>query len=159
MRSRRKDDIISPKNRDCTDREDCLIMVYEKSCGAVIYSEQDGRRLYLVELMQKGHCSICKGHVEKNESEHQTAEREIFEETGLFVAFVNGFRETIEYSPYEDCKKTVVFFLAYADSLDVTVQEEEVREIRWLPIEDAMEILTFESERETLRKAEEFLNN
>ncbi len=36
-------------------------MIYEKSCGAVIYVEDGGRRLYLVELMQKGHCSICKG--------------------------------------------------------------------------------------------------
>ena len=39
-------------------------MLYEKSCGAVIYFENDGRRLYLIELMQKGHRSICKGHVE-----------------------------------------------------------------------------------------------
>ena len=85
-------------------------MIYQKSCGAVIYTERGGKRFYLVELMQKGHCSICKGHVEGDESEHQTAEREIYEETGLSVEFVNGFRETIEYSPYENCTKTVVFF-------------------------------------------------
>ena len=132
-------------------------MVYEKSCGAVIYTEQDGKRFYLVQLMQKGHCSICKGHMEGDESEHQTAEREIFEETGLSVNFVNGFRETIEYSPYKDCMKTVVFFLAYADSMDVKAQEEEVREIRWLSIEDAMEALTFDSDRDTVQKADEYL--
>ncbi|MBQ2061398.1 MAG: NUDIX domain-containing protein [Oscillospiraceae bacterium] len=132
-------------------------MVYEKSCGAVIYTEQNGKRFYLVELMQKGHCSICKGHVEGNESEHQTAAREIFEETGLSVDFVNGFQETIAYSPYEDCVKTVVFFLAFADSTDVTVQEEEVKEIRWLPIEEALTALTFDSDRETVQKAEDFL--
>ena len=109
--------------------------------------------------MQKGHCSICKGHVEEDESEHQTAEREIFEETGLSVEFVNGFREIIEYSPYEDCMKTVVFFLARTDSMDVTVQEEEVREIRWLSIEDAVETLSFESDWEVLKKAEDYLKN
>lgn len=43
--------------------------------------------------MQKGHRSICKGHMEKDESEHQTAMREILEETGLTVKFVEGFRE------------------------------------------------------------------
>ena len=132
-------------------------MIYEKSCGAVIYTEQNGKRFYLVELMQKGHCSICKGHVEGDESELRTAEREIFEETGLSVEFVNGFRETIEYSPYEDCMKTVVFFLAQADRTDVTVQEEEVKEIKWLCFEEAMAALTFESDRETLHKAEDFL--
>ena len=87
-------------------------MKYEKSCGAVIYYEDDGRRLYLIELMQKGHRSICKGHVENDESEHQTAEREILEETRLTVTFIDGFRESIEYSPYDGCMKTVVFFLA-----------------------------------------------
>ena len=131
--------------------------VYEKSCGAVIYTEKDGRRLYLIELMQKGHRSICKGHVEKDETERQTAEREIREETGLTVCFLDGFRETIEYSPYEGCMKTVVFFLAKADSTEVTAQEEEVREISWLPFEEAVEALTFESDRDTLRKADAFL--
>lgn len=133
-------------------------MIYEKSCGAVIYTEKDGRRLYLIELMQKGHRSICKGHVENDESERQTAEREILEETGLTVRFLDGFRETIEYSPYDGCMKTVVFFLAKADNTDVTVQEEEVREISWLPFEKALSALTFESDKETLRKAEHFLD-
>ena len=96
--------------------------------------------------------------MEKGESENETAEREIFEETGLTVSFVDGFRETIEYSPYEGCMKTVVFFLAKADSTDVTVQEEEVREISWLPLEEALAALTFGSDRETLRKADRYLD-
>ena len=134
-------------------------MLYEKSCGAVIYVENDGRRLYLIELMQKGHSSICKGHVEDGETEHQTAAREIQEETGLTVKFLDGFRETIEYSPYDGCMKTVVFFLAKADHTDVTAQEEEVREISWLPFEEAFSALTYESDKETLRKADHFLDH
>ena len=41
--------------------------------------------------------------------------------------------------------------------MDVTAQEEEVKEIKWLPFPEAMADLTFDSDRETLRKAEEFL--
>ena len=52
-------------------------MIYEKSCGAVICTGNAGSRLYLIELMQRGHRSLCKGHVEGNETERQTAEREI----------------------------------------------------------------------------------
>ena len=133
-------------------------MIYEKSCGAVIFTEVDGIRQYLIELMQKGHYSICKGHVEKNELEHQTAEREIVEETGLSVEFIDGFRETIEYSPYDNCIKTVVFFLARTYSTEVKAQEEEVKEIKWLSFKEAIEALTFDSDKETLRKAEEFLS-
>ena len=133
-------------------------MNYEKSCGAVIYTIVDGKRLYLIEVMQKGHTSFCKGHVEENESEHQTAAREIREETGLEVKFVEGFRQTVEYSPDTDCLKTVVFFLADADSTNVTIQEEEVREIERLPYEEALTKLTFDSDRDILRQAECFLN-
>ena len=133
-------------------------MIFEKSCGAVIFTEVNGIRHYLIELMQKGHYSICKGHVEKNESEHQTAEREIVEETGLSVEFIDGFRETIEYSPYDNCIKTVVFFLARTYSTEVKAQEEEVKEIKWLSFKEAIEALTFDSDKETLRKAEEYLS-
>lgn len=132
-------------------------MIYEKSCGAVIFTEQNGQRIYLVEVMQKGHCSLCKGHVEGNETEHETAAREILEETALTVEFVDGFRETIEYSPAEGHWKTVLFFLAQANTTEVTAQEEEVRELRWLPLDEAVAALTFASDRETLRRAAAFL--
>lgn len=133
-------------------------MNYEKSCGAVIYTVVDGKRLYLIEIMRKGHASLCKGHVEGTESGHQTAAREIREETGLEVKFVEGFRQTIEYSPYRDCSKTVVFFLACADSTRVMVQEDEVREIEWLSFEEALKKLTFDPDRDVLKQAECFLN-
>ena len=133
-------------------------MQYEKSCGAVIYTVQNGTRFYLVEQMQKGHVSLCKGHVEKDETELQTAEREIREETGLDVEFVEGFRKTIAYFPRMDCMKTVVLFLAYAEHTDARAQEEEVRAIQWLPFENAVEALTFDSTREILRQADAFLD-
>lgn len=133
-------------------------MNYEKSCGAVIYTVVDGKQLYLIEIMRKGHASLCKGHVEGTESGHQTAAREIREETGLEVKFVEGFRQTIEYSPYRDCSKTVVFFLACADSTRVMVQEDEVRKIEWFPFEEALKKLTFDSDRDVLKQAECFLN-
>ena len=51
----------------------------------------------------------------------------------------------------------MVFFLARASTMDVTPQEEEVREIRWLPLNDAVAALTFSSDRSILRRADEFL--
>lgn len=107
---------------------------------------------------RKGMCPLCKGHVEQDESEHETAIREIREETNLKVEFVEGFRKTIAYSPRTDCMKTVVFFLAHAEHTSVRVQEEEVREIKWLPFEDAVKALTFDSTREILRQADAFLD-
>lgn len=133
---------------------------HEKSCGAVIFREEtSGQRhdvLYLIEEMQKGHFSLCKGHVEKNETEHQTAVREIGEETGLTVSFLNGFRETVSYAPAPGIRKEVVFFLAKRTGGVERAQPEEVRSIRWLPFDDACALLTYESDREILKKADAF---
>lgn len=133
-------------------------MKLEKSCGAVIFAESGGERLYLLEHMQKGHTSLCKGHVEGAETEHETAVREIREETALEVAFLDGFSRTIRYSPCEGCLKDVIFFLARAESMDVTAQPEEVASIEWVPLEDALVKLTHRSDRETLLAADRFLN-
>lgn len=132
-------------------------MIYEKSCGAVIYYEINGTRVYLVEKMLKGHNSLCKGHVEENEAEHETATREILEETNLEICFVDGFRECIEYSPYSGCTKEVVFFLAKAESMNVFAQFEEVSAISWLPFGKALENLTYESNKAVLQKADDYL--
>ena len=134
-------------------------MIREKSCGAVIFFPVGTGRLYLIEQMRKGHFSICKGHVEGEETEHETATREIREETALHVRFLDGFRETEEYSPYEGCMKEVVFFLAQAENMRAHPQPEEVRDIYWLPLELALKQLSFESDREILRRADAFLND
>lgn len=132
-------------------------MIYEKSCGAVIYFPQAGGPLFLVEKMQLGHTSLCKGHVEPGETEHDTARREIAEETALQVDFLDGFRERIEYSPFPGHRKEVIFFLARAEGQAVTPQEAEVAELFWLLYEEARQALTHASDREVLAKARQFL--
>lgn len=129
----------------------------EKSCGAVIFRKQDDRRLYLVLHSTLGHWTLCKGHMEGNETEHETAVREISEETGLRVDFVDGFREVISYSPRPDCVKDVVFFLARTEGETPVCQPEEVAEIVFLPFEEAMGRLTHASDRDVLTAAEGFL--
>ena len=129
----------------------------EKSCGAVIFAERGGQRLYLLERMRKGHMSLCKGHVEAGETEHETAAREILEETALTVEFLDGFRESIQYSPSPGSVKTVVFFLARAERTETAAQPEEVSEILWLPEDKAQKALTYASDRDVLRAAADFL--
>ena len=58
-------------------------MKYEKSCGAVIFRRTDVWNVLLIRHNKGRHVSFPKGHVEPGETESQTAEREIFEETGL----------------------------------------------------------------------------
>lgn len=133
-------------------------MKREKSCGAVIFREDESaRRDYLILKSTQGHTTLCKGHVEKNETEHETATREIMEETGLTVDFTDGFREVITYSPYQGCTKDVVFFLARVSGGALTCQPEEVAEAGFLPFDEALAALTHASDRVILQEAHRFL--
>ena len=60
-------------------------MRYEKSCGAVIFRKDENWNVLLIRHAKGRHISFPKGHVEPGETESQTAEREILEETGLRV--------------------------------------------------------------------------
>lgn len=132
-------------------------MKREKSCGAVIFRGENTSRNYLILTSTLGHTTLCKGHVEGNETEHETAVREIREETGLTVDFIDGFREVITYSPKPGVVKDVVFFLARLAGGELACQPEEVADARFLPFEEALEALTHPSDRETLQKARAFL--
>lgn len=133
-------------------------MIYEKSCGAVIYTVCGKERQYLVEQMKRGHFALCKGHVEKGETEADTAIREIAEETGLTVELDINFRERIEYAPYDGCRKEVIYFVAYSPSTATVAQEQEVRAIRWATFEQALSLLSHDNDRDILRKADHYMN-
>ncbi len=135
-----------------------MAMKYEKSCGAVVWKTENGRRLYLAEHMIQGHTSLPKGHVEANETEAETALREIREETGLAAALDTGFRHVISYSPAPGVMKDVVFFTAEVTGGEMKNQEEEVSALAWMTYEDALEAMTFDTDRETLEQAEAYLN-
>ena len=132
-------------------------MKREKSCGAVLFRQGPDGMTYLILHSILGHWTLCKGHVEPGETEHETAEREIREETGLDAAFVDGFRQVITYSPAPGVIKDVVFLLAEAGPSEAVCQPEEVAEIRFVPYERALALLTHASDRETLAKAAAFL--
>jgi len=129
----------------------------EKSCGAVLFMTHAGQRLYLVLHSVKGHWTLCKGHVEGTETELQTARREIKEETGLQVSFIDGFRQVISYQPAPQVDKDVVFFLASTDGLGLICQPEEISEACFMPFDQAMRRLTHASDQQVLMAAEAFV--
>ena len=133
-------------------------MIYKKSCGFVAYKEIENERLYLIVRTSNGEYGFPKGHVENNETEHETAIREIREETALCVEFVDHFREVITYSPKPECMKDVVFFLARMSGGELTCQPEEVQEAWFAPYDEAIQSITHASDCEVLKKAEQFLN-
>ena len=129
-------------------------MLHEKSCGAIVYRRFHGNiEILLIKHINSGHWSFPKGHVEGDETELETARREIKEETGLDVILDQTFRETVSYSPRRDTQKIVVYFLALARNYDFVPQEEEIAEIRWVDIVRAARMLTYENDKTIVNKA------
>ena len=133
-------------------------MKHEKSCGAVVYTIREGQLFFLVEHMKLGHVSIPKGHVEGNETEEETARREIKEETNLDVRMDTAFRQEVSYSPAVGILKQVVFFAAEAVSTDMKNQECEVSGLEWLPHDNAIQAMTYDTDKEVLSGAVEYLS-
>lgn len=132
--------------------------VEEKSCGAVVWRESDGERQYLLARHNGGHWSFPKGHVENEETETETARREILEETGLAAEIDTGFRQVVTYYPQPGVVKDVVFFAAKPVSGLEHAQEEEIAEIGWFPFPEACSLVTFASDEEVLLAAEKYLS-
>ncbi len=135
-------------------------MQYEKSCGAVVYRKFHGNtELLLIKHVNGGHWSFPKGHVEAGETEEETAKREIMEETGLEVALDTSFREVVTYSPKKDTKKDVIYFLAKAVNYDYIPQAEEIAQIKWVEINRAQSVLSYDNDKQLAAKAKPFIRD
>lgn len=138
-----------------------MIVLREKSCGAVIFINNQEKTRYLMLNYTAGHWDFVKGNVEPNETEKQTVTREMQEETGITQAeFIDGFRESISYFYRRQgltINKEVVFYLIESQTDEVTISFEHIGFI-WLDYPHAMEKLTFKNAKETLQKAHDFLS-
>ena len=136
-------------------------MIYEKSCGAVVFTRIDGEIKYLIIRNLMGIYGFPKGHVEKGESEVQTALREVREEVGLTVDLIEGFRCEDEHliPRRKNVMKHIVYFLGEYCNQDFTYQREELSDALLLDYENAMKLFQFESSKRILTEANNFLNS
>ncbi len=120
---------------------------------------KDPRRLFLLVIRQYqgGPVSFPKGHVEEGETEQQTAEREVYEETGVRISISYSFRETIKYNPTRGVEKDVVYFLAYTTHRELRARKGEIAETFWIDVRRANSILEHENDRYVLSRALEYI--
>ncbi len=137
-------------------------MLHEKSCGAVVFLNNNDQTRYLILNYAAGHWDFVKGNVEPNETEKQTVKRELQEETGIVDAhFVDGFRESINYFYRRQgltVNKEVVFFIIESNTEKVELSFEHVGFV-WLDYLGALDKLTFKNAKDILQKAYIYLKN
>ena len=121
----------------------------EICCGCVIV--EDGKVLIVQE--NEGHWGLPKGHVEGNETEEETAKREVKEETNLDVEIDSSKKYEMNYIIDDEIDKTVYFFPARVIGGKAQRQESEITQIKWVPVEEAASTLTYDNAKEMLEYA------
>ena len=99
--------------------------------------------------------------MEKDESEIDTAIREVFEEVGISVKIIDGFRTQDEYLiPRKDnVTKQIVYFLGYFTGQEIKYQKQELFNAELMDYEKAINSLQFESSKRILKLVNDFLKN
>ncbi len=128
------------------------------AAGGVVVREHVGRlEVAVAGRHSDGTWVFPKGTPDDGETIEQTAVREVAEETGLEVRIVAPLGTTEYWFASRGTRfhKRVHFYLMEATGGDVARHDHEYDVVRWVPVEDARELLSFENYREVLDRAVE----
>jgi 8-oxo-dGTP pyrophosphatase MutT (NUDIX family) len=135
---------------------------YLYSSGGVIFRKSDDHfDVGLIATKNRTVWTLPKGIIDKDESPEMAAVREIQEETGLTGSIVDKLGEKSYWFYLKDenakCKKTVTYFLLEHVSGETNNFSWEVDEAGWFPLDEAINMLHYKSDKEILIKAAEKL--
>lgn len=149
------EDAVSFAENENVKRIECL---YERSCGAIVYRFIGGELMFLlIKNNRSANWGFPKGHVERGETNKDTARREVLEETGIHISILPDFASKSEYTIQGKVEKAVTIFLANTNDVNTKIQRDEIEDYAWLTYNKAMDRLKFSNDRNMLKSANEHL--
>jgi 8-oxo-dGTP pyrophosphatase MutT (NUDIX family) len=129
------------------------VVRYVAAGGVVVH----GNRVLVLRRPGRGEVRLPKGHVEPGEMVEETALRETGEESGYaglaLGADLGTQRVEFEHQGRHVVRTERYFLMTLADSPEKHARGEEQFEPAWLTWDEALAALTFEAEREWVRRA------
>lgn len=137
-------------------------MIKDYSFGVIPVKYLRGKLHFLLIQHNVGHWSFPKGHKENNETDIETAIRELYEETNIQSCEIIKNKSFIEHYQWkkesEMCDKKVKFFIGKIEDSTVKISKKEIQNFEWMKFEDAIKRLTHIETKELLKEIYEYLN-
>jgi 8-oxo-dGTP pyrophosphatase MutT (NUDIX family) len=102
-----------------------------------------GREVLLIHRLRYGDWTFPKGKLEQGETEQECALREVAEETGLVCELVDELGST-SYTDSHGRPKSVRYWRLRVVGGALVPRAGEVDEVRWVPVDEASSLLTYE---------------
>lgn len=121
-----------------------------RAAGGVVLDPEG--RVVLVHRPRYDDWTLPKGKLDRGESFEDAALREVEEETGLRCRLVRELPSS-EYLDPKGRSKLVRYWLMEVEHDPGFVPNDEVDELRWVPVEEAPALLTYPRDAEILGSA------
>jgi len=139
------------------------MVTIEESFGVIPLKKEQGHWKVLVILHAKGnHWAFPKGGREAAETPLEAATRELREETGLDIERLlqeTPFKEEYQFRKKAvSVSKKVTYYVALVTG-QLCVQPQEIRDAKWVSLDEALQILTFDKARAICLKVKDLISH
>jgi 8-oxo-dGTP diphosphatase len=123
-----------------------------RAAGGIVLRIGGGgdREIVIVHRPRYDDWALPKGKLDKGETDEQAALREVEEETGL-RASLGPVAGKIRYRDRHDRPKVVTYFFMTPEG-GAFEPNDEVDELRWTPLDQAVDLLTYDRDRELVQR-------
>lgn len=131
-------------------------MLTVESFGVVPFRQDAGVWQVLLILHKQGnHWGFPKGKANPGETPLQSASRELKEEVGLEISELLSPVPVMEQYQFRHKREKIFKIVQYFPSFvrgEIRLQEEEIRDAKWLSFNEALDRLSFKEARHVLRE-------
>ena len=140
-------------------------MLREKTIGIIIFKREGQSIRYLLLHHGGEYWNFPKGRQEKDETEIESALRELQEETGISdIKIIEGFRDEYDYDFDSEVRsgerkkvyKTAIFFLGEVKDQTVKISDEHL-DFGWFDFDTALKRMFYQEGQNSLKRAKQFL--